>query len=74
MGAAEGPFQTGNLIKEEVSSAVAHRPNPMTQLNRTFRLHEMQDFDDIGWWMKTALAPTIDPHSSRMGNAVKIVA
>ena len=72
MGEAEGPFQTANLIKEEISSAVAYRPDSMTGLNRTFLLHEMRDFDDIGWWMKTALVPTIDPASSRMGGAVKI--
>jgi len=73
MGEAEGPFQTANILKEEISGAQAHRPDSMTGLNRTFRLHEMHDLGDIGWWMKTALAPTIDPESSRMDNAVKIV-
>ena len=72
MGEAEGPFQTANILKEEISGARAHRPDSMG-LNRTFRLHEMHDLGDIGWWMKTALAPTIDPQSSRMDNAVKIV-
>jgi len=73
LGEAEGPFQTANLIKETITNAEARRANPLGGGDRIFRLNEMEDFDDIGWWMRTALAPTIDPQSEGLSSAVKSV-
>mmetsp|Transcript_45932 Transcript_45932/g.82720 ORF Transcript_45932/g.82720 Transcript_45932/m.82720 type:complete len:882 (+) Transcript_45932:78-2723(+) len=40
---------------------------------RTFTMHEIAEVDDIGWWIKTALIPIIDPYGSAMSGTQKMV-
>lgn len=72
VGEAEGPFQTANLIKATVEEAVAQRPHRLWG-SQSFRLDEMEDFEDISWWMRSALAPTLDPQFEAFSSSVKIV-
>mmetsp|Transcript_8570 Transcript_8570/g.17585 ORF Transcript_8570/g.17585 Transcript_8570/m.17585 type:complete len:842 (+) Transcript_8570:79-2604(+) len=72
IGEAEEPFQTAHLIKATLEETVAERPHPLGG-SRRFRVDEMEDFDDIPWWIRNALVPTVDPATDAFSASVKIV-
>lgn len=48
------PLRRMWLLQATLEDAVAERPHPLGGM-RKFQLHEMEDFDDISWWMRTVL-------------------
>eukprot|EP00931_Biecheleriopsis_adriatica_P086368 TRINITY_DN61055_c0_g1_i1.p1 TRINITY_DN61055_c0_g1~~TRINITY_DN61055_c0_g1_i1.p1 ORF type:complete len:873 (+),score=158.27 TRINITY_DN61055_c0_g1_i1:40-2619(+) len=77
LGDGLAAFEGSNLIAETVTTAYARRPLPGQPENsterRVFQLHSMEEYDDIAWWLKTALLPVIDPFGPAMSGTQKMV-